>query len=200
MSAGSVSMLRFACAARWLAAIAVGLAVLWFAAALMRAQARHTAAQQTHQHVLTVAQKIAELRAAETVATLERRPHAGLLEEIASTLAEAGVTSSALQSVTPEAESPAGTHAGVQYMHQRASVQISELSLADLGRWLHMWQERSNGWTVASIELVPTKPPANLKPHDVPKVRASMTLEAVYIANAPSIVSPNADPAMSPDR
>lgn len=200
MSTSSVAMLEFARAARWLVATAVGLLVLWFAVALLRAEARHAAARQTHQHVLTVALKIAELRAAEAVTTLERHPHAGLLDEITSTLAEAGVTSSVLQSVTPEAESPAGTHAGVQHMHQRASVQLSELSLADLGRWLHMWQERRNGWTVASIELLPTKPPANLKPHDVPKVRASMTLEAVYIANAPSIVSPNAHPAMSPDR
>lgn len=200
MSTSSVSILRFARATRWPVAVAVGLLVLGFGVALLRAHARHAAAQQTHQHVLTVAQKIAELRAAETVTTLERRPHAGLLEEITSTLAEAGVMSSALQSVTPEAESLAGTHAGVQYMHQRASVQLSELTLADLGRWLHVWRERSNGWIVASIELVPTKPPANLKPNDVPKVRASMTLEAVYVANALSIFSPNADPTMSRDR
>jgi hypothetical protein len=184
---------------RWLiwpalAVASIMLLTSWFAYA--RAAGKHANATLSHHQVLNTATEIASLRASQEVTTLGRRPESGLVDVVSSTLATAGVASTALQSLSPEPESPAANLAGVQYMRQRARVQLGELGLIDLGRWLSAWRESSNGWTVAAIDVIPSKPPSNLRPGDQPRLRATIVLEAVYVANPPgsSVEVPN-DPS-----
>lgn len=108
-----------------------------------------------------------------------RRPEPGLIEQLRSALADAGLPREALTSLQPGAESAAGDprDAG-RYVRQTAVATLQPVRLADLGRVLDAWRRRDTGWNPDSIQLAPVRLD---DPHDAdPALRVIITLGALY--------------------
>lgn len=100
------------------------------------------------------------------------RAEGGLAGKVARALADAGLPASALQSLSPEAES---TDKGV--VRQHATLTLSGPSLPQVGRFMDAWRTAEPQWIISGLDLSPAGTAA--PGADVP-LRTVITLDAVF--------------------
>ena len=116
--------------------------------------------------------EIAALRAAAPPESRRHRPPPGLATRVADAVSKAGLTQSAVQSVSPEVESSAGA-SGLR--KEAAKITLDGLTLPELGRFLQQWRTDQPVWTVISIDMTPTA----TKPRPNPGQSLDRPLKAV---------------------
>lgn len=103
---------------------------------------------------------VERLRLGRETLALHPRPAADVVTEVQGVLAEAGIPSRHFESLVPEGdERVAGSEAALR--RQGVRLTLSELPLADLGRFLDRLRTSAPLWTATSIELIrgPSAPP-----------------------------------------
>lgn len=105
----------------------------------------------------------------------------GLAPRITTTLSVAGVPKSALQSLSPEAESPSHLGQGVQLFRKRATFTLVGVTLPNLGRFLDAWRHAEPAWTITSLDLAPASGPAPPQGGDLP-LRVIITIDSIRIS------------------
>src|SRR5262245_23990503 len=142
--------------------IAAGLAVAAMGLSARSAiQSRHTAmlAVARFEAVSHDAQEFVSLRRATAQIASGKRPPPGIAGQISDALAEAGVSTSALAQLTPEADTPfaADTAGGASARRQSARLTLEPVTLPELGRFLQARRVRHPEWTTSSIQLSPVR-------------------------------------------
>ncbi len=142
------------------------------------ALAAHSNASHARIELATVteqARELVRLRMQTREDVVPQKPAGGLAGRISAALARAGLIPSMMQSLSPEAESPAG-----RFIKQRATLTLSGLSLPQLGSFLDAWRGSEPDWTISGIDLSPimhSKQEASGT--DLP-LRAVLTLEGLF--------------------
>lgn len=169
-------------------AAAFGLAA-WAWTGFSRARVRSASALALRSDVLDDARRLDALRRRSGAVSLGQRPEPGLIEQLRSALAEAGVPRESLASLQPGSEvgvPASGLHAapGARYLRQTAVASLQPLRLHELGDFLDVWRRRVNGWNVDAIQLAPLRTDDRSDPF--PPLRVTLTLGAVYLQTGPS--------------
>jgi len=128
------------------------------------------------------AREIASMRAAAPAEARRKRPTPGLATRIADVVSKAGLPQSALQNLSPETESAAGT-SGLR--KQAARITLDGLTLPELGRFLQEWRVAEPVWTMATIDIPPTAAKIAAKPGQATDrpLRAVLGIETVFADN-----------------
>lgn len=162
----------------WIIAIVVCAAILVVtgqravAARSKLSDARITLATFTQQ-----GQELIELRARAAETILPEKPVGGLAPRVSAALARAGLASSVLQVLSPEAENPLQ---GSRAIRQRATVTLVNLSLPQLGLFLSTWRTSEPDWVISGIDLSPLQGGRHdAIGTDLP-LRAVLTLEGFF--------------------
>lgn len=141
--------------------------------------------------------EVARLRALPVAAALEKRPEPGIVGHVTTSLAAAGLPSALMTSFNPGSDAPyvmaqaasgdpsKSTPTG-HYRKQEARLTLEPISLPELGRFLKSWKEMHPEWTCAAIEVVPAGQSPTASSDAVPRLRASIGIQAVYLAHGGS--------------
>lgn len=136
----------------WLVVLAMSTCVLVIAgtrAAAARSQAH--AARRELVHVSHQATELARLR--QTTRDFPDRPEGGLAGKVAAAMSRAGLSSSTLQTLSPEAQSAVTGDGGARLVRQRATLTLSGPSLPQIGGFLEAWRIAEPNWVVSNIDL-----------------------------------------------
>jgi hypothetical protein len=113
-----------------------------------------SAAGEARFQLITVtrqARELVQLRHDSKERALPVRPAGGLAGKVAAALARAGLPASALQGLSPEAETLTSAHC----FRERATVTLTGITLPQVGGFLDAWRTGEPEWTVSSIDLSP---------------------------------------------
>lgn len=164
----------------WILVLAASAAAVLFAGRSAAAShARADVATRSLEAIQSQARELAALQAAARSAPSRPSAGSGLASRMAAALSSARLPASALSGVSPE---PAGTvSSGAK--RQRASINLSGLTLPQVGALLAAWRTAEPGWTVTRIDLSPLNQPqggqgAANTGGDLP-LRISLGLEAL---------------------
>lgn len=127
------------------------------------------------------AEVLASLRSPLPVEGVVEESQGTLAERVARALANAGLPSSALASLSPESQLGPGNVGNAK--RRLATLTLASITLPELGRFLDAWRRREPGWTVAAIDLVPeARGQASLPTPggDLP-IRAVLTIESIAL-------------------
>lgn len=139
-----------------------------------RAVSAHGQRSQGREQFASISQQVSELtrlRRNAPEATLPSLPDTGLAGRVSDELSQAGLSSSTIQSLSPESES---SDQGVRRQH--AALVLSGLTLPKLGKFIEGWRARQP-WIISGLEVTPagTASPGS----DLP-LRVVITLDAVF--------------------
>lgn len=164
-----------------LVAVAVGLAVTGRGYAV--AKGRAGVALVRHGMVVRQVEELERTRLAAEDWRLRERPASGLAANLGQTLAACGIPPQALVNVAPQPETPVdGPFGGTALRRQRATFMLTPVTLPQLGAFLESWRTREPYWTVASIDVSPEANQGGLAAGGDLPLRASLTVDAVYLA------------------
>ncbi len=112
---------------------------------------------------------------------LPERPEGGLATKISAAMSQAGLANAALQSLSPEAQTPLSSETGAKLSRQRATLTLSGTSLPQLGAFLNAWRTSEPDWFISGIDLSPINAPARESAlgADLP-LRAVLTIEGLF--------------------
>ncbi len=152
---------------------ALAVAILVFTSArAARAHARRAESKQALTTVEAQARELVRLRGSARDSSLSARPEGGLAGKVARALASSGLLGSALQSLSPEAES---TDKGL--VRQHATLTLSGPTLPQVGKFLDAWRTAEPEWIISGLDLSPAG--TGTPGADVP-LRAVVTMDAVF--------------------
>jgi hypothetical protein len=103
----------------------------------------------------------------------------GLTARVTSVLQQAGLSVSALSSLSPEAETPIFSKGGAHAYRRRATLVLADLSLSHVGTFLAAWRDAEPSWTPVAVELSPIAGKAEAG-SDQP-LRAVITIETTSV-------------------
>lgn len=103
-----------------------------------------------------------------------------LSNRLSAAAAQAGLPSSCITSVSPEAQSSVAAGNGARVLQRRASVTLGALTLPQFGRLLDRWRQTNADWPITSIDINPASGPPPATGGDLP-LSISLTLESVAI-------------------
>jgi hypothetical protein len=168
-----------------------------------RAHGDARAALALHAAVRNETRELNELRRRAGVVSLGQRPEPGLIEQVRSTLADAGVAREALASLQPgaELEAPASRPldpVGPRYLRQTAVASIQPIRMPELGVFLDAWRRRGNGWNIDSIQIAPVR--ADDRTDPAPPLRVTLGLGSLYLdpRSVPAAERPEPGPEPAP--
>lgn len=163
----------------WITCIGLSTAMLFITGT--RAARAHSAASAARQDLTTIttqAEELVRLRAAKL--DFPDRPEGGLAGKVSAAMTRAGLPNTALQSLSPEAQSAISSNSVTPLTRQRATLTLHNLSLPQIGRFLDAWRTTEPDWTVSSIDLTPiTSKDAAALGTDLP-LRAVITIEGLF--------------------
>jgi hypothetical protein len=143
----------------WTLAIALSAMVLIPAAWAWAGAARAERTQS--QRLTSISQKvqtIAELRSGLPDWTLTPKAASTLAPQVSSALAAAGLPASAMSCLSADSGGNQVTDnrsSSVQARSRRATLQLTGLTLPQLGKFLQVWREREPAWVVSQIDVAP---------------------------------------------
>jgi hypothetical protein len=151
-------------------------------------------------HLASIESKVAEaerLRSLPVAAALEKRPEPGIVGQLTTSLAAAGLPSSLMTSFNPGSDAPyvlpsnsmgnsKVTSPNGTYRKQEARLTLEPVTLPELGRFLKSCKEQHPEWACAAIEVVPVPQSSTASSDTVPRLRASIGIQAVYLAQGGS--------------
>jgi hypothetical protein len=105
-----------------------------------------------------------------------------LSNRLSAAAAQAGLPSSCISAVSPEAESIRKSESGARILTRRASVTLGSLTLPQLGKLLDTWRKAEVDWIVTAIDINPAAVPPPSAGGDLP-LAITLTLESVGIAD-----------------
>ncbi len=191
--------------------LACAAAIGWSARSTLTTRALADA--QRHEYQLAAAQ-LAELGSlrhkAPTFVTADM-PSEDLTRRITRSLTMAGLSPSAMTSLTPESDQAASAARTSEnkplYIRRSARLTLDGITLPQLGKFLEAWRSSEPGWLASSIDLSPFTSsesasrikPANgerpASPRELP-LRVLLTIEATIAADpASSTASPPSPPS-----
>ena len=150
-----------------------------------RYQASKKALEEATQDLESAAssiQEVLDLRAAQQVVGIQQRPTQDVIAQVNSVLADVGIPSNQLRSLTPESNglvNQSGDAPGPKLKRQLLRLNLENVSVGELGGFLDQWRTVQSMWTVSRIELthVRDQNPANSR-FDV-----NLLISAVYLAD-----------------
>jgi hypothetical protein len=146
------------------------------------AHARHRAlaAMDEFRQVSRDLQELAELitRLGPRLAAASTQP---LSNRLSAAAAQAGLPSSCVSSVSPEAQSSATAGNGARVVQRRAAVTLGSLTLPQFGKLLEQWRNANTDWVITAIDINPASTPPPAAGGDLP-LSIGLTLESVAIA------------------
>jgi hypothetical protein len=177
--------MRAAILALWMVASLASMAAIGSAGArALHAREVAFAASQTLELVSRLASDIASLKSG--TAALPRISTGGpaMGTRIADVLAAAGLQSTTLSNVSPEADTRLQLPDSSQrFVRSRVTLSLNEITLPSLGLFLDAWRRTEPDWVPASIDVTPTSPKQGFPGGDLP-LNVIISLEAVF-ADAP---------------
>jgi hypothetical protein len=118
------------------------------------AQAQLQAAQSALQRLSREAQEVLELRGREQRVELRQRPQQDVIAQVNAVLAEVGIPSRNLRSLSPESDSQVASAATTTKLkRQSLRLVLENLSLQEIGGFLIKWRSSQQIWTTTRIEL-----------------------------------------------
>lgn len=118
------------------------------------------------------ARELVRLRSTAGAPPLPPRSEGGLAGKVARAMASSGLTASALQSLSPEAQS-----ADQGRVRQHATLTLSGPTLPQVGKFLDAWRTAEPEWIISGLDLSPAGTAA--PGADVP-LRAVVTMDAIF--------------------
>ncbi|HYE02315.1 MAG TPA: hypothetical protein VD963_03665, partial [Phycisphaerales bacterium] len=106
-------------------------------------------------------------------------PIAGLAQRVTSALAATGIDPATLGSLAPEARA-AGRAGSAEFVRHQATLNLTGVTLPQVGLFLAAWREREPDWTVVSIDLRPLPTAAAPPGGDLP-LQAVLRLESISL-------------------
>jgi hypothetical protein len=156
----------------WILVIAASAGVLIVGGS--RAARAHAESAESRRELISVTHQASELaRLRRGGRDFPNRPEGGLAAKVASAMSRAGLASSILQSLSPEAQSAISGEAGARIFRQRATLTLAGLSLPQVGKLLDAWRTAEPDWLVSSIDLTP------ITSKDSPSIGTDLPLRAV---------------------
>ncbi len=162
----------------WLAASAAAVATLGIS--VSREVSSHRDAGHEAAALERTIEQVSEITA------LRAKPHASppmersgpLAQRVGEALAEAGLPSETLTQLAAESAGASSRHPSVEPVRRRATLTLSGLTLADLGRYLGLWREREPAWIVTGVEITPEHARDAAPGSDLP-IRAVVRMETI---------------------
>ncbi len=136
------------------------------------ALSRRNQARESLAMLRVQATELKQLRSSAQESKLPLKPEGGLAGRVSQALSRAGLSSSAMQSLSPESES---SDQGV--LRQRATLTLSGVTLPQLGKFLDAWRSSEPTWTMSSLDVGPSG--VGTPGADLP-LRSVISLEALY--------------------
>lgn len=140
-----------------------------------RAHSQRNSSRSALALVTENARELVRLRQASPDHAFNQRPSSGVAARVSQVLSTSGLAPTALQSVSPEAES---SEHGV--LRQRATLTLVNLTLPQLGKFLVLWRTDEPGWIVSGLDVSPSG--SGTPGADLP-LRAVITIEATFRAH-----------------
>jgi hypothetical protein len=152
---------------------------------LMRARQHLSDAHAALIQTARDARTIVELRSQSQTIETRQRPAQDVIAQVNAVLADLGITSAHLQSLTPEADAAIGQGTGggpTNLRQQSLRLTLQALSPQQIGQFLQQWHAAQKIWHAARLELIHNRqqPDGNL--YD-----ATIVMTAWYVADAPSV-------------
>ena len=178
-------------------AVLVAVSALLIAIGLQRLQradrqleAAHSALKQTQRDADT----ITDLRARSQTIETRQRPAQDVIALINAVLAEVGIPSTHLQSLTPESEGaavggPASNMSQARLLQQSLRLTLQNLAPHQIGSFLTQWHASQQVWNAARLELVhnrthqDTPDPKSGKSAEGNRYDVTVLLTALYLAD-----------------
>ena len=168
------SILRFAPA---FIVVALVCASLGLAARRSAAQRELQAAEMNTNRINADLARISELRAMRQTAAEAKRPDQDVIARVNTALAQAGIAPSSLGGLQPELDAalPGGLH-----RRQSVRISLSQLTMQQLGSFLHHWSIAQPLWVPERIDLVHSREAAEQDAY-----ACTIVLSAVYVSREP---------------
>lgn len=171
---------------------------------LQQAQRGRSAAEQALIQTARDARSITELRMQSQTIETRQRPAQDVIAQVNAVLAEVGIPSTHMQSLTPEGDStadpPASSAAtgGPRLRQQSLRLTMQALSPAQIGSFLTHWQSTQSVWNATRLELMHNNRPPPPDSAAGNLYDATMVMTAMYLAESPRPESPDAGKEGSP--
>jgi hypothetical protein len=103
-----------------------------------------------------------------------------LTPRVTAALEQAGLASTALASLSPEAESQVASQPGLRVFRRRAALTLNGVTLPQIGKFLSVWRIAEPAWTPTTIDVSPAggRPPET--GGDLP-LRTVITIETIAV-------------------
>ncbi len=164
--------------------------------ATTRSQAAST--QLALDQVVRDAQEVIDLRGKQQRVELRERPPQDVIAQVNAVLAEVGIPSKAMRSLTPESDSAmvsGNTPGDAKLKRQSVRLVLENLSIQEIGAFLLKWRSTQSIWTTTRIELAHVQGDGHrsMSESDSGKSSGGGGYDATLIISALYVDSPGAD-------
>jgi hypothetical protein len=165
----------------WLCALLVSVAAIGVAGArALHARELASASSQGLELVTSQAREIAALRSRKAALPPASAGGPAMGARVAAVLSAAGLPSTTLSNVSPEADTRVQLpESGERFIRRRVTLSLSEITLPKLGAFLEAWRKTQPQWVPASIDVTPTRPKEGFPGGDLP-LSVTISLEALF--------------------
>ena len=167
-------------------ALTAALSMIVLVLSVHRHQNSKRALQDAMQGLATTSkdvQSVLDLRATQQVIGIQQRPTQDVIAQVNATMAECGLPSNRLKSLTAESDalmSQIGDVSTLPLRRQSLRLALENMSMKEMGDFLGQWRDSQQIWAVARIELT------HVRDQDQMNARfdINVLISAIYLADA----------------